>query len=128
MKLKTYLLRHLKSVLSPEGTQHWLQQRLTGLVSIVFGIWFLFVLPGLSAYNHAELLGWIGDPFHSAMLVIGALIITWHSWLGVQVVIEDYVHDMKIKFISLRVSWLLHELLGIFVLFTVLKIALGGAW
>ena len=105
-----------------------MEQRLSGLLSIAFGIWFLLVVPGLSAYSHADLLLWIGGPQHAVPLVIGALIITWHSWLGVQVVIEDYVHDKQMRHLSLRISWFLHEILGIFVVFAVFKIALGGAW
>ena len=128
MKLKARLFKSVKSVLSPTGTQHWVEQRVSGLLSIAFGIWFLWVVPGLSAYSHAELLLWIGKLQHAVPLVIGVLTITWHSWLGVQVVIEDYVHDKQMRHLSLRISWLLHEILGIFIVVMILSTALGVVW
>ena len=128
MKLTARLLKSVKSALSPTGTQHWIEQRLSGLLSIAFGIWFLFVAPGFSGYSHEDLLLWIGKPQHALPLVIGVLPITWHSWLGVQVVIEDYVHDKQMRHLSLRISWLSHEILGTFIVVMILSTAFGVVW
>lgn len=83
---------------SHEGTHHWLLQRFTAvgnLVTVLFLIVSLYLLPDLS---HASVTGWLSEPLPA--LMVGLMIVStfWHARLGLQVLIEDYVHETGNRF------------------------------
>jgi len=75
-----------------EGVGHWWMQRVTALLLIPLVLWFVASLVYHTGADHAEVTLWLSQPVtYGAMLVLlGALF--WHAALGLQVVIEDYVH------------------------------------
>lgn len=80
-----------------EGVQHWWHQRLTALALIPLLIW---LVAGLVAHTGADRVGaiqWLGSPvtFGLMLLVLGTGF--WHALLGLQVVVEDYVHHEAAK-------------------------------
>lgn len=77
---------------SGHGSQHWLQQRLTALGNILL-VGFLFVsLVRLPLGDHAAVLRWAADPMVALALILMVISVFWHLRLGLQVLIEDYVH------------------------------------
>jgi succinate dehydrogenase / fumarate reductase membrane anchor subunit len=77
---------------SGHGSQHWLQQRLTALGNILL-VGFLFVsLIRLPLGDHAAVLRWASDPMVALALILMVVSVFWHLRLGLQVLIEDYVH------------------------------------
>jgi succinate dehydrogenase / fumarate reductase membrane anchor subunit len=64
---------------------------------------------------------------HPVLLALIVVIASWHAWLGVQVVIEDYVHGFLAKTTALLASTFVHLLVAASGVYAVLRIALGGA-
>ena len=89
------------------------------------GLWFAVSLATLDDYSHAAMTAWIGNPITGALLVATTLSIVYHSWLGVQVVVEDYVHSTGLKVSVLVLSTFAHTLGSIAGVFAILKVALG---
>jgi succinate dehydrogenase / fumarate reductase membrane anchor subunit len=110
-----------------EGTEHWWQQRVTAAGLLILGLWFLVSFAGLDGYEQVDLTDWARSPFNAVMLILLGITLTWHSALGVQVVIEDYVHGKALKVFSLILSKFVHVFLALAAVLAVLKIALGGA-
>jgi succinate dehydrogenase / fumarate reductase membrane anchor subunit len=127
MSLRSPLSRVLGSGSAKEGTEHWWQQRLTAVALLVLGPWFAVSLVGLDSFDHADVAAWVAGPFNAIMLLLLSATLAWHSMLGVQVVIEDYVHGPALKVFSLILSRFVHVFLAIAAAFAVLKVFLGGA-
>jgi succinate dehydrogenase / fumarate reductase, membrane anchor subunit len=107
------------------GTGHWWQQRVTAAALALLGIWFVICLLGLDLADRGEILDWIGRPLNAALLALLVLSATWHSQLGVRVIIEDYVHS-GIRIPLLVALQFLHALAGAVGLLAVLQIVSGG--
>jgi len=109
------------------GTGHWWAQRVTALALLILGGWFLYSIAHLDNFAHSAMLDWAGRPFNSITLLLLGLTLAWHSGLGVQVVLEDYVHGPSIKVVSLLLNRFAHAFLAIAAVVAILKIALGGS-
>jgi len=81
-----------------EGVQHWWMQRLTAIALIPLGIWLVASLVWLAGEDHAAIALWLGAPFTLGALSMTLIIAFYHAVLGLQVVIEDYVHVKAAKF------------------------------
>ena len=125
MSLITPLNRVLGLGTAAGATQHWWAQRLTAAALVPLGLWFAVSLATLDDYSHAAMTAWIGSPIAGALLVATTLSIVYHSWLGVQVVVEDYVHSTGPKVSVLVLSTFAHTLGAIAGVFAILKVALG---
>jgi len=110
-----------------DGVSHWLVQRVTASALAPLAIWLLIALLSLPSSDYATVTRWIGAGIHPVLLSLVVLIGAWHAWLGVQVVIEDYVHGFVAKTISLLASLFVHVLIAVSGLYAVLHIALVGA-
>jgi succinate dehydrogenase / fumarate reductase membrane anchor subunit len=127
MSLRSPLSRVLGSGSAKEGTDHWWQQRVTAVALLILGLWFAFSIAGLDDFEQPAVAAWAASPFNAIMLLLLAVTLAWHSMLGVQVVIEDYVHGPALKVFSIVLSKFVHVFLAIAAAFAVLKIFLGGA-
>ena len=106
-----------------EGTHHWWHQRLTAIALVPLSLWFIIALLGRLDATHAETVAWISSPLITGLLI--ALIITtfYHTILGLQVVIEDYVHLEWAKITLLIIVKLGLAFGGLIGVLAVLKIA-----
>lgn len=77
---------------SHHGTGHWLQQRLTALGNLLLVTWFFVSLLRLPLRDHGAVLQWASNPTVALGLILMILSVFWHLRLGLQVMIEDYVH------------------------------------
>src|SRR6202012_208923 len=95
--------RAMKSLRSPLGSvaglgsaksapHHWWLQRLTSIALVPLTIWFAVSLFSLPALDHVTVIAWMAQSWTALLLILLVLVGTWHSRLGVQVVIEDYLH------------------------------------
>ena len=107
------------------GTKHWWAQRVTAVALLILGGWFLYSIMQLDSFAHSALLAWAGRPFNSIMLLLLSVTLAWHSALGVQVVLEDYVHGSMIKVASLLLNRFAHAFLAIAAAVVIVRIALG---
>src|SRR5687768_16912630 len=74
------------------GAHHWRAQRLSAFALIPLAVWFVMALVWLPDYRFDTVHAWAATPWRAVLLAVLVFCLTWHSQLGVQVVIEDYVH------------------------------------
>jgi succinate dehydrogenase / fumarate reductase membrane anchor subunit len=124
MSLRTPLarVRHLGS--AKDGTHHWWAQRLTALALIPLTIWFVASVISLVGAGHGAVVSWIGNPVSATLMLILIVAVFYHAHLGLQIVIEDYVHNKAAKLALLLTVQGLSLLLGTAAVLAVLTILL----
>jgi succinate dehydrogenase / fumarate reductase membrane anchor subunit len=80
-----------------EGVQHWWMQRLTALALIPLSIWFVASVVCMAGADHAAISQWLSAPFTLGALALTLIAAFYHAALGLQVVIEDYIHGKIAK-------------------------------
>ena len=109
-----------------EGVAHWWAQRVTAVALVPLSIWFVASIIGLAGADHAVVVEWIRSPLPAILLVMLFAVALRHAQLGVQVVIEDYLHDEGVKIGALLVVKAILLLIGLASIFAVLKLASRG--
>jgi len=127
MSLRTPLARALHHGTARDGVGHWLIQRVTAGALAPLAIWLVIALLSLPGADYPTVITWIAAGWNPVLLALTVLIASWHAWLGVQVVIEDYVHGFLPKTIALLSSVFVHVLLAASGVYAVLRIALRSA-
>ena len=127
MSLRTPLGKVLGLGAARDGVQHWWTQRLTSVALVPLSIWFVVSLLTLPSLDHATVVAWISQSWTALLLIILVLVATWHSQLGVRVVVEDYVHGTGARTVTLVALLFAHVLLAGAGVFAILKVACGGA-
>lgn len=109
-----------------DGVAHWWAQRVTALALVPLALWFAASIVSLAGADYAEVVDWIGSPLPAVLLVLLIVATFHHAQLGLQVIIEDYVHreGMKVSLILLVKGAAV--LLGVVSLFAVLRIFSWG--
>lgn len=105
--------------------EHWWLQRVTAVALIPLGLWFALALLALPSFEHAAVVAWLGEPTTAILLTLTIIAVGYHSSLGVQVVIEDYV-GRGWNAVALVASTLAHVGLSVAAIFAVLKVAFGS--
>ncbi|MFN2300880.1 MAG: succinate dehydrogenase, hydrophobic membrane anchor protein [Gammaproteobacteria bacterium] len=109
-----------------DGTHHFWTQRLTGLALVPLLIWFVASLVALVGAPYIEVVAWIARPFNALVLLLAIVALSWHSMLGLQVVVEDYVHTGWLKLTILITLTFAHVALGAAAAFAVLRIGFAS--
>lgn len=107
------------------GTEHWWLQRVTSIANIplvLFGLWFILAHLGRS---RAEVVASLHNPFVALLLALMLVSVVWHMRLGMQVIIEDYVHGPAAKLAALLLNGFYTVALGAAALFAILKMSFG---
>ncbi|MDQ2105900.1 succinate dehydrogenase, hydrophobic membrane anchor protein [Azospirillum isscasi] len=108
------------------GTEHWWHQRVTAIALVPLTVWFVFgVIRHLGA-DHAAFVAWMKSPFSALMMVLTAVVTFHHAQSGLQVVIEDYVHNELAKILSILAVKFLCFALAAACVIAVLKISFGA--
>lgn len=126
MSLRAPLGRVLGLGTAKDGTDHWWGQRVSGIALVLLGLWFVAALVRMPSLEHGSVIEFIGRPFNSVLLSLLCLTAAYHSLLGVQVVIEDYVHAHGSKIVSLILSRFAHVFVAVISIFAILRIGLGA--
>jgi len=126
MSLVTPLNRVLGLGSAKEGTDHWWGQRISAVALAVLGLWLVIAVAGLENFDYASVASWAGRPLPSVLLVLTIATLCYHSKLGVQIVVEDYVHAAGPKIATLIVSTFAHVLLAVAGVVAVLRLAFGA--
>ena len=108
------------------GTGHFWMQRLTALALIPLTLWFVASLASMGSADYADTVAWVKSPLTSVLLLALIAATFHHMQLGLQVIIEDYVHAEGLKITSLIVMKCGSVLLGLAAAFAVLKVAFEG--
>lgn len=109
-----------------DGFHHWWMQRLTAVALVPLTLWFVASLAAKAGGGHAEITAWLAKPNVAVATILMLFAMFYHAKLGVQVVVEDYVHSEARKIITLVISNFLFIGFGTASIFSVLKIAFGG--
>jgi succinate dehydrogenase / fumarate reductase membrane anchor subunit len=126
MSLMTPLNRVLGLGTAKGAAEHWWVQRMTAVALLPLGLWFAYELLTLPGFDYATVVAWVREPATSILLVLLVIAVGYHSALGIQVVIEDYVPGKGGRAATLMASTLAHVGLTIAAVFAVLKIAFGS--
>lgn len=109
-----------------EGTHHWWVQRVTAVALIPLSVWFMYSVLSLALTDHAAVTAWIAVPWHAVLLALFVVTLFYHSYLGLQVIVEDYVDSEWLKLATLLLLQFAHIALAVIAVFAVLRMALGG--
>ena len=113
-----------------EGAHHWLLQRFTAVGNLVLGLYFVFSMILLPETQYSTVMEWLGAPVPAMAMALLIISVFWHARLGLQVLIEDYVHEAGSKFALIALLNLTTIAGGVFGIFCVARLALastGGA-
>ena len=108
------------------GTEHFWAQRVTAVALIPLTLWFLYSILALGNSDHAVASTWMQSPLNAVLLLLLVVATFHHMQLGLQVVIEDYIHVEYMKIVMLVIVKGASLLLGVAAAFAVLKVSFGG--
>jgi succinate dehydrogenase / fumarate reductase, membrane anchor subunit len=108
------------------GTGEFIVQRVTSVALTPLLVAFLALLVALVGEPHASVIATLGHPLAAMLLVAGIIVTVVHMRVGMQVIVEDYVHAELTKFALLIGNWLFAWGVGLVAIFAVLKIAFAG--
>lgn len=109
-----------------DGTGHFLWQRLTAVAVLLAGLYLLGILFALRGADYDMARGLLSDPLNAGVLVLFLLAAFWHARLGLQVIIEDYVHAPVLAALAHVANILVCALAAIVGVVAVLRIAVLG--
>ncbi|MDH3613881.1 MAG: succinate dehydrogenase, hydrophobic membrane anchor protein [Gammaproteobacteria bacterium] len=126
MSLRAPLGRVLGLGTAKDGTDHWWGQRISAVALVLLGLWFAVSLVVLPSLEHHIAVEFIGTPLNSVLLSLLCVTTAYHSYLGVQVVVEDYVHAAGLRITSLILSRFAHVFVAVVSVYAILKIGLAA--
>jgi len=124
MSLRSPLATVLGRGTGRNAVQHWWVQRMTALALLPLTVWLLAGLVRLPLTDFATVTAWISLGWNPVLMSLPVLVLCWHSSLGIQVILEDYVHSSAARTLLLVLSRFMHVLLAATGIYAVLHIAL----
>jgi len=109
-----------------EGTMHFWRQRLTAVANIPLVLFLVGLLISLNGASYAETRAALANPFVALTLALAMFSMLYHMRLGMQIVIEDYVHGEGTKLALLMLNTFFAFAVGAVAAFALLKLALGN--
>lgn len=109
-----------------KGTEHFWFQRLTALANVPLSLFLLWFVIRLAGADKAEMMGTVSNPLVAGLLVLAIISITWHMRLGLQVVIEDYIHGEALKLALIIFNLFFTFGIAVVSVVSILMLAFGG--
>ena len=126
MSLRTPLGMVLGLGSAKDGTGHFWGQRVSGIGILILGLWFACSMLTMPGFGYEDAFAFIAAPFNSVMLLLLVVTIAYHSNLGIQVVIEDYVPAHGLKLASLIFSRFVHTFFAVAGVYAIIRIGLAA--
>lgn len=126
MSMRTPLSRVRGLGSAKEGTDHFWRQRLTAVANVPLVLTGLWLIISMIGQPHAEVLERLSSPLVAIFLALFAISVLYHMRLGMQVVIEDYIHGELRKVFLLMLNTFFVIITGALIAFSVFKLAFGG--
>ena len=127
MSLRSPIGRVLGLGAAKEGASHWWSQRVTSVALLPLALWFVSSLLRMPTFQYEFVAAWIAMPLNAVLLLLLTGTLVYHSQLGVQVVVEDYVHHHGLKVVTMLLLTFAHVVVAALAIFAVLRLAFGGA-
>ena len=108
------------------GVHHWWLQRVTAVGTFALALWFVASLILLPNLDHSSVVAWVGQPLVAVPLLLLSVSVFWHARLGVQVLIEDYVHGEGLKLLAIVALNFFILGVGAIAFFSIARIAFGA--
>jgi succinate dehydrogenase / fumarate reductase membrane anchor subunit len=124
--LRTPLSRARGLGSAKQGVHHWWAQRITAVALIPLVAWFAISLIMMSGADYNVVRAWIGSPVVMVLLTLTFVVGLHHGQLGIQVVIEDYVHNDGVKLALIVLVRFIAVVFGLAAIVAILRIGLGG--
>jgi succinate dehydrogenase / fumarate reductase membrane anchor subunit len=109
------------------GVGHWISERVSALALVPLTLWGAFAVIRLAAGDYGFAVHWISNPLNAVLMVLLMAVSFWHMHAGLRVVVEDYIHVTLNKSVLLLLNLFVCVLTGALAVFSILKVALGGA-
>jgi len=109
-----------------DGTTHFWHQRLTALANVPLTLFLVWLVIRLAGTDRAEMVLVLGNPLIAGFLILTILSVTWHMRLGVQVVIEDYVHTEGMKVLLVVANNFFSVGVAVLCVVSALRLSFGG--
>lgn len=126
MELRSYLGRARGLGSTKAGVLHWWAQRVTAIALVPLSLWFVWSAVGLIGADYTAYRAWVGDHGNLVLVVVFVAVLFHHAQLGVQVVIEDYVHQETLRIGSIIAVRFVAVLAALSAILSALRVALAG--
>lgn len=109
------------------GVGHWIAERVTSVALVPLVLWAVFGVITLAATDYYGAVAWISQPLNAVLMVLLTAVSFLHMHAGMRVIVEDYIHTTLSKSALLLLNLFVCALMGSLAVFSILKVALGGA-
>lgn len=125
MKFRNPMANALNHGSAGDGVAHWWAQRLSAILLLLLMGWVVYALTVLAGADYQSAREWLGQPVHAGLAALFVLTALYHSVLGLQVVIEDYVHHRAAEVFLLVTIKLVAVVAAVLVVFALFNVASG---
>ncbi|RDI62001.1 succinate dehydrogenase, hydrophobic membrane anchor protein [Microvirga subterranea] len=125
VSMRTPLARVKGLGASGHGVEHWWIHRVTAVSNIPLIVSFVIIVAALAGSDYAQAINIISHPFVAIILILAVISVTNHMRLGMQIVIEDYVHDKGYKIAAVIANNFYAVIIAVACLYAILKVSLG---
>jgi len=126
MDFQTTLARIRGLCPANEGTQHFLMQRITAIALIPLSLWMVSFTSQLLTARHEDIIDWLAGPWDTMLAIVWVIATFYHAALGLQVVIEDYVHTEWLKITSIRLVKIIFSFFALAAIVAIFRISMIG--
>ena len=126
MKFRTPISKARGLGSAKEGSHHWWTQRVTAIALLPLTLWFGIAIVMIPGAEYKQIVGWISYPWNTVMLISTIIAVFYHAILGIQVVIEDYVHVEWMKLSATLATKLILIFYALAALYATLRITMVG--
>jgi succinate dehydrogenase / fumarate reductase, membrane anchor subunit len=109
------------------GASHWLAERVSAIALVPLVLWAVFGVLRLATMDYQGAVLWVSSPLNAVLLVLLTATAYWHMHSGMRVIVEDYISKTFTKSVLLLLNLFVCVLVGGLAIFSILKVALGGA-
>ena len=109
-----------------EGIHHWWAHRVTAIALVPLCLWFVYSVVAIVGQGYDVAVAWVSGLWVTVLLLVFLILLFYHSLLGVEVVIEDYVFHKVARTTSLLLNTFLHFVLVAAAIVAVLRISFGA--
>jgi succinate dehydrogenase / fumarate reductase membrane anchor subunit len=125
VSMRTPLARVKGLGASGHGAEHWWLHRMTAVSNIPLVVAFVIIVANIAGRSYEDAVAVVSHPLIAILLTLAVISVTNHMRLGMQIIIEDYVHDKGWKIVSVIANNFYAVIIAVACLYAILKISVG---